>query len=77
MRKDSTPRDMLLDRRVVERNIRKGIVTREEYDTFLRELGDTAENAETVTARLGEEDPVDEDEDEDEDDEEETDEVAG
>ena len=74
MRKDSTPRDMLLDRRVVERNIRKGIVTREEYETFLRELGDTAENAESITARLGEEDAVDENEDDDEDeDEEETD----
>ena len=69
MRKDSTPRDMLLDRRVVERNIRKGIVTREEYDTFLRELGDASANAESITARLGEEDPVDEvDEDDDADD---------
>jgi hypothetical protein len=78
MRKDSTPRDMLLDRRVVERNIRKGIVTREEYDTFLRELGDASENAESITARLGEEDPVEaDDEIDDEDDEEETDEAEG
>lgn len=75
MRKDSTPRDMLLDRRVVERNIRTGIVTREEYDTFLRELGDTADNAESVTARLGEDELVDDiDDDEDE---EETDDVEG
>ncbi|TAK26414.1 MAG: hypothetical protein EPO40_20155 [Myxococcaceae bacterium] len=73
MRKDSTPRDMLLDRRVVERNIRKGIVTREEYDTFLRELGDTADNAESVTARLGEDELVDDIDD----DEEETDDVEG
>lgn len=73
MRKDSTPRDMLLDRRVVERNIRKGIVTREEYDTFLRELGDTADNAESVTARLGEDELVDDVDD----DEEETDDVEG
>lgn len=73
MRKDSTPRDMLLDRRVVERNIRKGIVTREEYDTFLRELGDTADNAESVTARLGEDDLVDDIDD----DEEETDDAEG
>ncbi|MBK6528673.1 MAG: hypothetical protein IPN17_13965 [Deltaproteobacteria bacterium] len=73
MRKDSTPRDMLLDRRVVERNIRTGIVTREEYDTFLRELGDTADNAESVTARLGEDDLVDDIDD----DEEETDDVEG
>nr|MBK7064171.1 hypothetical protein [Deltaproteobacteria bacterium] len=73
MRKDSTPRDMLLDRRVVERNIRTGIVTREEYDTFLRELGDTADNAESVTARLGEDELVDDIDD----DEEETDDVEG
>ena len=77
MRKDSTPRDMLLDRRVVERNIRKGIVTREEYDTFLRELGDASENAESITARLGEEDPVEVDDEIDDDDEEETDEAEG
>jgi hypothetical protein len=82
MRKDSTPRDMLLDRRVVERNIRKGIVTREEYDTFLRELGDTAENSELITARLGEDEPAadaaaDEADDVDADDAEETDDVEG
>ena len=69
MRKDSTPRDMLLDRRVVERNIRKGIVTREEYETFLRQLGDTADNAESVAAKLGEDDEVDEVAEEEEDDE--------
>ena len=74
MRKDSTPRDMLLDRRVVERNIRKGIVTREEYDTFLRELGDASANAESITARLGEEDPVDDVDEDDEDDDVEEDE---
>jgi hypothetical protein len=73
MRKDSTPRDMLLDRRVVERNIRKGIVTRAEYETFLRELGDVADNAETVTAKLGEEDPVEDIDD----DEEESDDAEG
>jgi hypothetical protein len=77
MRKDSTPRDMLLDRRVVERNIRKGIVTREEYDTFLRELGDTADNAETIAARLGEDEAVEEVDEVDDEDEEETDDVEG
>ncbi len=74
MRKDSTPRDMLLDRRVVERNIRKGIVTREEYEAFLRQLGDTADNAEVVAARLGEDE---EEDDLDDDVEEETDEAEG
>jgi hypothetical protein len=67
---------MLLDRRVVERNIRKGIVTREEYDTFLRELGDAADNAESITARLGDDEVVDAAID-DEDDEEETDDAEG
>jgi len=67
---------MLLDRRVVERNIRKGIVTREEYETFLRQLGDTADNAEAVAAKLGEDEIEDEDE-LDDDVEEETEEAAG
>ncbi len=68
MRKDSTPRDMLLDRRVVERNIRAGIVTREEYDASLRALVDTGENAESIRARLGEDEvapDVDETEEDD------------
>lgn len=55
MRKDVTPLHTLLDRRVVERNIRKGIVTREEYQKFLDGLGDVAVNAELIRARLGEE----------------------
>lgn len=54
MRKDVTPRDTLLDRRVVERNIRKGIVTREEYDGFLQGLPDVSAQAELIRARLGE-----------------------
>lgn len=69
MRKDSTPRDMLLDRRVVERNIRKGIVTREEYEAFLRQLGDSSDNAEAVSARLGEDEEQVDDESEEEADE--------
>lgn len=74
MRKDSTPRDMLLDRRVVERNIRKGIVTREEYEAFLKALPDSTDNSELIAARLGEDEEVLED---DVDDEEETDEAEG
>ncbi len=54
MRKDVTPRDMLLDRRVVERNIRKGLVTREEYAQWLGTLPDGGTNAEVIHARLGE-----------------------
>lgn len=85
MRKDVTPIHSLLDRRVVERNIRKGIVTREEYQKFLDSLGDAAANAETMRARLGEDDEPtaaasdddDIDDDDDDDDAEEEDEDAG
>ncbi len=76
MRKDVNPIHSLLDRRVVERNIRKGIVTREEYQKFLDSLGDAAANAETMRARLGEDDePVAaaESDDDGDDDEEDTD----
>ncbi len=59
MRKDVTPRDMLLDRRVVERNIRKGIVTRDEYESFLKALPDAADNSEAIRAKLGEHDADD------------------
>lgn len=71
MRKDVTPRDMLLDRRVVERNIRKGIVTRDEYESFLTSLPDAAGNSEAIRAKLGEhEEPeADIDEEDDADDE--------
>ena len=65
MRRDTTPRDMLLDRRVVQRNIRKGLVTREEYEAYLAGLGDVSDQAEEIRARLGEEEPDDEDEDAD------------
>ena len=73
MRKDVTPREMLLDRRVVERNIRKGLVTREEYQQYVSSLPDAAENAEEIRARLGEEEALaagasDEDDDEDDED---------
>jgi hypothetical protein len=87
MRKDVNPIHSLLDRRVVERNIRKGIVTREEYQKFLDSLGDAAANAETMRARLGEDDePVaaaaldddsDDEDDEDDDDAEDDDDDAG
>ena len=84
MRKDVNPIHSLLDRRVVERNIRKGIVTREEYQKFLDSLGDAAANAETMRARLGEDDEPaaaaeidDEDDVDDEEDAEDDDDDAG
>lgn len=57
------------DRRVVERNIKKGLFTREAFDKFVKALPDVNENAEIVAARIGidEEDDDDlEDEDDDE-----------
>lgn len=53
MRKDTTPRDMLLDKRVIERNIKKGLVTREEFSKALTSLPDVADHAEEIQARLG------------------------
>ncbi len=58
MRKDVTPLHSLVDRRVVERNIRKGIVTREEYQKFLEALPDAGANAEVMRARLGEDEEL-------------------
>jgi hypothetical protein len=69
MRKDVTPLHSLVDRRVVDRNIRKGIISREEYQTFLDGLTDAAANAETVRARLGvDEEPATADLDDEDDD---------
>ena len=44
--------DQLFDRRVVERNIEKGLVTREEYEDYLEGLDDTEDNAETIEAEF-------------------------
>ncbi len=35
----------LFDIRIVERNIKRGIVTRKEYDRFLKSLADAADKA--------------------------------
>ncbi len=35
----------LFDVRTVERNIKRGIITRKEYERFLKSLGDAAEKA--------------------------------
>lgn len=68
MRTDITPRDILLDRRIVDRNIRKGVVTREEYEKHLQTLPDVGGNAEVIAARLGEYDEADLPDEDDEDD---------
>lgn len=42
----------LLDRRTVERYIKRGLVDRKEYEKYLKALPDLADKAETVTVEL-------------------------
>jgi hypothetical protein len=51
----------LYDRRVVERNIKKGLVTRKDYEKHLKALGDTAANIASPEERV--EDTADDDDD--------------
>jgi hypothetical protein len=44
MSRDEEVKDVrLFDTRTVERNIKRGIITRKEYERFLKSLGDAAE----------------------------------
>ena len=40
--------EYLFDQRIVEKNIRKGLITRKQYDNYLKRLADAADNAEYV-----------------------------
>ena len=40
--------DMRFDNRLIERNIEKGIITREEYNEYIANLADAEKNAETL-----------------------------
>jgi hypothetical protein len=42
----------LVDRRVVERNIKKGLITRKDYDKHLKSLADTAPNIASPEERV-------------------------
>jgi hypothetical protein len=55
----------LFDRRVVERNIKKGLTTRKDYEKYLKSLGDVAGNIASAEERAEDAADVD-DEDEDE-----------
>jgi hypothetical protein len=55
----------LYDRRVVERNIKKGLTTRKDYDKHLKALNDTAANIASPEERI--EDSSDDDDLDDED----------
>jgi hypothetical protein len=51
----------LFDRRVVERNIKKGLITRKDYEKYLKSLSDVAANIAAADERVEEPD-VDDDE---------------
>jgi hypothetical protein len=44
-REEEVKEARLFDVRIVERNIKRGIITRKEYERFLKSLGDAAEKA--------------------------------
>jgi hypothetical protein len=46
--------DSRFDQRLIERNLAKGVVTREEYEKYRKGLADTAKGAENVEASLAE-----------------------
>lgn len=41
--------DLKLDKRVVERNVRKGLLSKEEYQRYLEQLPDVSGNGEVLT----------------------------
>lgn len=47
--------EQLVDRRTVERNIQKGLLTRKDYDKYLDKLKDVEDNAEEVVLEEEEE----------------------
>ena len=56
----------LFDRRVVERNIKKGLITRKDYEKHLKSLTDMAGNIASDDERIDEDPEILDDEDEDE-----------
>jgi hypothetical protein len=41
-RDEDAPDPILFDRRIVERNIKRGLITRKDYDKFLKSLSDAS-----------------------------------
>jgi hypothetical protein len=63
MSRDAEAKNLrLYDRRTIERNIKKGLITRKDYEKFLKALEDAKEKG-----VIGEDEPDDLDDDEDED----------
>ena len=42
-REEAAPDPVLFDRRIVERNIKRGLVTRKDYEKFLKSLPDASD----------------------------------
>jgi len=40
--------DLFLDKRIVERNIRKGVIGRKDYEKYLKDLPDVEDRGEAV-----------------------------
>lgn len=47
--------DFLVDKRIVERNMKKGLLGKKEYEQYLKSLADVEENAEVVDLEAEEE----------------------
>jgi hypothetical protein len=50
--KITTNKEVLFDKRVVERNIARGLITREEYNQYLESLEDASEQTIPVEAEF-------------------------
>ena len=61
-RDDEVKNPRLFDRRVVERNIKKGLITRKDYDKHLKSLADVGANIASPDERVEEapEPPIEE-----------------
>jgi hypothetical protein len=53
-REDEVKNPRLFDRRVVERNIKKGLITRKDYEKHLKSLSDVATNIASPDERIEE-----------------------
>ena len=61
--------DKMFDVRTLERKLRRGLISRKDYEKFLKSLPDRGDNVTQVGVSLSEVDDLDDDEDDDLDDE--------
>ena len=61
-RDDEVKNPKLFDRRIVERNIKKGLITRKDYEKHLKALADVAGNIAAADERIEDAPEVDDDE---------------